>query len=78
MNLIERYIYAVTRHLPVDQREDVADELKSMIEDQLDEIGSRSKKDVEKVLISLGDPENLARRYKGGKQYLIGPAFYPI
>ena len=77
MNLIDRYIYAVTRHLPVDLQADVADELRSTIEDQLDEMGSRSKKNIEKVLTTLGDPEILARKYKGGKQYLIGPAFYP-
>jgi len=78
MSLIERYVYAVTRHMAVDQRTDVANELRSTIEDALDEKGSRSKKHIEEVLVSLGDPENLARKYAGRKQYLLGPQFYPL
>lgn len=77
MELIERYIYAVTQRLPLDQREDVADELRASIEDALEEKGSHSKKDVTKVLTELGSPAILANRYKGGSQYLIGPAMYP-
>jgi len=76
MSLIERYIYAVTRHMPAAQRQDVSDELRATIEDTLDEKKTRSKKNIEAVLIDLGDPEILARRYSGAKQYLIGPTFY--
>jgi len=77
MKLIEQYIYAVTRHLPVAQREDVANELRSMIADELEERGSQSKKNVEAVLLNLGDPDTLARKYVGAKQYIIGPTLYP-
>ena len=77
MNLIEQYIYAVTKHLPVAQREDVADELRSMIMDELEEKSSRSKKNIEAVLLKLGDPDTLARKYVGSKQYIIGPTLYP-
>ena len=35
--LIERYIYAVTRHMPSDMKKDVADELTSIIQDMLEE-----------------------------------------
>ncbi len=78
MDLIERYIYAVTKHLPVDQQADVADELLDIIEGDLEEKGGHSKKNVKTVLQSLGDPEILAQKYKGGTQYLIGPKLYPI
>ena len=77
MKLVEQYIYAVTRHLPVEQREDIADELRSMILDTLEEKGSKSKKNIEAVLLSLGDPDTLARKYVGSKQYVIGPTLYP-
>jgi hypothetical protein len=78
MELVERYIYATTRHLTESQRKDVADELRGLIEDMLDERGSRSKKAIRDVLITLGNPENLALQYKGSKQYLIGPSLYGI
>lgn len=78
MELTERYIYAVVRHLPESQREDVANELRGLIEDTLDEKGSRSKKTINEVLTELGDPELLARQYRGAPQYLIGPKYYSI
>ena len=76
--LIERYVYAVTRRLSADQRDDVADELRASIEDALEAKGGRSKKNVEAVLLSLGNPEKLALQYSGKPQYLIGPLFYPL
>lgn len=78
MELIERYIYAVTRKTPIDQREDVADELRASIEDALDERGSRSKKDIKAVLTELGNPVALAQKYSSGERYLIGPLLYPF
>ena len=76
MSLIERYIYAVIKNMPEDQRDDVADELRGLIEDSLDDKGSRSKKHVREVLIAMGDPKTLAYRYKGTNQYLIGPDLF--
>ena len=35
--LIERYIYAVTRHIRKEEREDIAKELRSIIADMLEE-----------------------------------------
>lgn len=78
MELIERYIYAVTRRTPIDQREDVADELRASIEDALNERSSRSKKDVKAVLTELGNPTALAQKYTSGERYLIGPMLYPF
>jgi hypothetical protein len=78
MSLIERYIYAVTQDMPEDQRDDVADELRGIIEDSLDDKGSRSKKHIKEVLIAMGDPTSLAYRYKGTNQYLIGPDLYGV
>jgi hypothetical protein len=76
MSLIDRYIYAVTRHMPTAQRDDVAEELRTTIEDTLDEKGSHSKKNIEDTLTELGDPEILANRYLGSRQYLIGPGLF--
>ena len=55
-DLIERYLYAITRHLPSAQRSDVAEELRTLISDMLDErCGSLppTAKDVRVVLTEL-------------------------
>lgn len=54
MEMMERYIYAVTRKLPQSQREDIGKELRGLIEDMLEErvpIGTVTEKDLEDVLI---------------------------
>jgi hypothetical protein len=78
MDLVNRYVYAVTRSLPEKQRADIEKELKTLIDDMIEEndepISYESK--VQKVLVELGDPEMLADNYRGSKRYLIGPQFY--
>lgn len=81
MEMIDRYIYAVTKRLPEAQSKDVADELRGLIEDMLDErIQDRGVKeeDVEEVLLELGHPGNLARKYRGTRKYVIGPEMYDL
>lgn len=78
MDLIERYIYAVTRSLPKSQRTDVEKELRSDIHDMVDaENGSETER-VRKTLETLGRPEALALSYTGAKQYLIGPEWFSV
>lgn len=74
MELIERYIYAVTRYLPEESREDVGLELRANILDMLPE--NHSHEDIRLVLEELGDPKKLAEQYNTNKRYLIGPGFY--
>jgi hypothetical protein len=79
MNSIERYIYAVVRHLPEKQRHDVAKELQAeielMVEDQAK--GKRpSERHAFVVLQRLGDPLVLAGQYYEQKHYLISPRYY--
>lgn len=79
MALIERYIYAVTKHLPASQRDDVARELRASIEDMAADRakdGKIKESDIEKVLVELGDPAVMASNYTGTKQYLIGPKWF--
>jgi len=76
VEVIDRYIYAVTQRLPEQQREDIQRELLSLIEDMLEErisTGQASKEDVESVLLELGPPNQLAAKYRGYERYLIGP-----
>ena len=75
-DMIERYIYAVSKKLPVKLRKDVSDELNSIISDMLEERCSGlipTDNDIIKVLTELGTPSELAHKYKGTTQdCLIG------
>lgn len=79
MEMIDRYIYAVTQKLAQEQREDIAKELRGLIEDMLEERYGRGNwhhSEVENVLIELGNPRKLADKYRGTKKYLIGPEIF--
>lgn len=79
MEIIERYIYAVTQRLPEKQRADIKRELQSLIEDMLEErapAGRPSREDAESVLLELGHPSALAAKYRGYDRYLIGPMMF--
>ena len=79
MELIDRYVYAVTKRLPAEQRADIEKELRGLIEDMLAEHGSAQVSEeaaVTEVLKKLGYPAILAARYRGAEQHLIGPELY--
>jgi len=79
MELIDRYIYAVTRHLPEKQRQDIARELRGHIEDMLIEKCGENEatdKDIEEVLKTLGEPTKLAEKYSARPRYMIGPELF--
>ncbi|MGE7185504.1 HAAS signaling domain-containing protein [Peribacillus sp. NPDC006672] len=76
MEQIELYIQEVTRRLPEKNREDIALELQSTIEDMLPE--DHSEQDVKAVLLKLGDPVTLASRYRDRPMHLIGPRYYDV
>lgn len=74
MELIDRYVQAVTERLPESTRDDVASELRGNIEDMLPD--DATEKDVRAVLEKMGNPVALANEYRPSKRYLIGPAMY--
>lgn len=79
MEKVERYIFAVTKRLPQKQRSDLEQELRSLIEDMLSEQvknGKTTEKDIDQVLLELGNPALLADRYRAKRNYLIGPENY--
>lgn len=77
MDLIKRYIYAVTQKLPESQRIEIEKELHGLIEDMLEDRGahveSATHQEVEQVLLELGPPEEMSARYRVRERYLIGP-----
>lgn len=79
MELIDRYVYAVTKRLPQKQREDIEKELRTLIDDMLEERcqgREPQEKDIIEVLTELGDPAILAAKYRDDKSYLIGPEYF--
>lgn len=74
MNLIEVYVHEVTRRLPEKMRKDIAMELQSTIEDMLPT--DYTEENVKIVLAQLGDPVELAYKYRDQKPALIGPAYF--
>lgn len=79
-DLIERYLYAITRRLPAKQRADVAEELRTLISDMLDErCGALppTQKDIRVVLTELGSPGEMVRKYTDAEgACLIGQPYY--
>jgi len=81
MSLIDRYIAEVGRHLPEKDRSDIEAEIRSTLEDMINERGRAATKSTNDKIISetleqLGDPQLLASRYAPPKSYLIGPGWY--
>jgi hypothetical protein len=80
-SLLDRYIHAVERHLPREQRQDIGAELRETIQTRIDEetaAHGRELTDAElaAILKSIGRPVAVAGRY-GSNQYLIGPSLFP-
>lgn len=81
-NLIKRYIYAVTRHMQEKEVAEISQELDELITSMLierqDNSGSEDEK-VREVLMELGSPETLARKYTGrANDSLIGQPHYSL
>lgn len=80
MELIDRYVAEVGRHLPPQQRADIEAELRSSLIDSLEARleGEATQKDVANLLQEFGPPRKIAASYWPEGQYLIGPTLYPL
>ena len=80
MNLIERYIHEVGRHLPGKDRSDILVELRSSLEDALESKVKQepTEADVVALLKEFGTPKEVAASYFPEGQYLVGPTLYPL
>lgn len=83
MNLIDRYVTEVGRHLPLLKgREDIEKELKSTLEDMLEDRASQTGRmrdeamEIE-LLKEYGSPQKVASTYNP-HPYLIGPRMFPL
>jgi hypothetical protein len=81
MELLDRYLQAVKKHLPWRRQDDIIAELRANLEAQLEdkeaELGRPlTKEEAEEWLKQIGSPIQVAARYQS-RQYLIGPALFP-
>ncbi len=82
MNLIDKYISEVGDYLPGRQKADIQAEIRSLIEDMLDErsrASNRARDDnglIVEVLKEFGSPRKIASSYLP-QRYLIGPQLFP-
>lgn len=79
MHLIERYVNEVGRRLARKQQDDVRAELRSLLQDTLEDRveGTPTEDDVVTLLKEFGRPEDVAASYRPSNQYLIGPELFP-
>jgi hypothetical protein len=81
MNLIDKYIAEVGKYLPRRNRADIEAEIRSTLEDMLEERaqgkGPANEATVMELLKEYGSPRDVAATYKT-HQYLIGPRLFPV
>ena len=82
MELLDRYLDAVKKHLPWQRQDDIIAELRANLEAQLEEKEAAlgrplTQAEAEAWLKQLGSPMQMAAPYQP-QQYLIGPAIFPI
>ncbi len=81
MELLDRYLFAVKKHLPWQRQDDILAELRANLESQLEEKEAAlgrplTRGEWEDWLRELGHPIQVAARYRP-QQYLIGPGIFP-
>lgn len=83
MKLINRYVSEVGKHLPLIQgREDIEKELRSTLEDMLEERAEKAGRPTDEameieLLKEYGSPQKIAQTYNP-HPYLIGPSVFPF
>jgi len=82
MELVDRYLQAVKKHLPIKRQDDIAAELRADIESQIEDKEAEVKRsltpgEVEAILKRMGPPILVAARYQP-QQQLIGPGLFPV
>ena len=81
MNLIDRYVREIGRRLPQKSRADIEKEIRSALEDMLEDRSKQEDRAVDEemtvqVLKEYGKPEKVAASYVP-ERYLVGPQLFP-
>lgn len=81
MNLIDRYVREIGRRLPQKSRADIEKEIRSALEDMLEDRSKKEGRAVDEdmtiaVLQEYGKPDKVAASYLP-ERYLVGPQLFP-
>jgi hypothetical protein len=81
-NLIDRYIAEIGKHLPAKNRADIQKEIRSTLEDMLEERSQKAGREADEEMVvallqEFGEPKKVAASYAPERQ-LIGPQLYPF
>jgi hypothetical protein len=81
MTLIDRYVQEIGSRLPIKQRTDIQAEIKSLIQDMLQDKSAKTGRPVDEALTievikEMGKPEKVAATYLPSRS-LIGPVLFP-
>lgn len=81
MNLIDIYITEVGKYLPQKSRHDIQEEIRSALQDMVDDRSQQTGRPVDEdltveVLREFGSPEKVAASYLP-ERYLVGPRLFP-
>ncbi len=82
MKLIDRYVNEIGKRLPAKTRADIENELRSTLEDMLEDRATQAGRPADEALAAdllkeYGAPDKVAATYQPA-QYLIGPRLYPF
>ncbi len=82
MNLIDRYVREIGRRLPQKSRADIEKEIRSALEDMLEDRSKQESRAVDEemivqVLKEYGKPAKVAASYLP-ERYLVGPQLFPV
>jgi hypothetical protein len=82
MDLLDRYITEIGKNLPRRTRTDIQAEIRSTLQDMLEDRSRETGRPVDdeltsQVLKEYGAPAKIAQAYKT-RQYLVGPRLFPI
>lgn len=82
MSLLDRYVTAVGKRLPRNLRGDIETEIRSTLEDMLEDRSRKTGQPADEnmlkdVLVEYGAPDKVAASYLP-ERYLIGPRLFPI
>lgn len=82
MDLLDLYVSEVGKHLPLKSRRDIEAEIRSVLQDMLDERAQAAGHPVDEAMIldllkEYGSPKKVAASYVP-ERYLIGPRFFPL
>jgi hypothetical protein len=73
-DLIERYVNEVVCYLPIEDREDIKEELMASILEQVQD--ENDEDEIKEVLKMFGHPRLLSGKYRNQERYLIGPDMF--